>query len=296
MTTRDELARFLDELNFSQEETSETLNIFDRIQENEEARRLFDSYYIPFKEKHELDFDSFVQNCLPKVTELTGIHRYKVNLSLCAALAPHSKYFYDKLGLDYKIWRDSLMDIKWKLRETLACAHMIGTFSSSWFKSWYFAKRLIFHRLQFELVSINEDYKSENFDLKAGDPVIGVHIHSTREIKFDKENRDISFDIARKYFATFFNGKPVVFRCHSWLLAPYHTKILPESSNIRSFAEEFEIVKCNEPRADLWRIFNIEAEKIPEDKDLPEDTELQRIYKKFMLDGGTPCAALGYRY
>ena len=282
------------EFDFSEDELAETLKIFDEMARCDEAMELLLPLYEGYRDRHELDFDNLTKECLPKVSALTAMHRYRINLPVMAALAPHSKYFYDKIGIPYKVWRDSLMDIKWKLNECVLTNGFIGSRASDWFKAWYFADRLTFHRLQFEIAHATADYKSESFDIKVGDRLIGLHIPSDTTLKFNKENRDISYALASEYYSQFFDKLPIVLRCSSWLLAPFHSEILPKGANIREFEEEFEKAYSAPGRGDLWRIFNTDT--LPETKDLPENSSLQRAYKEYMLRGGEPVYTTGYRY
>ena len=291
---RSAIISYMKEFSFKDEELTETPSIFDEISKNDGAMELLLPLYTRYRDEHELEFEVLTKECLPKVCELTGLHRYRVNLPVMAAFAPHSRYFYDKLGVSYKIWRDSMMDIKWKLNECVLTCGFIGSRASDWFKGWYYANRLTFHRLQFELAYARADFKKGGFDIKEGDQIIGLHIPSDTTIPFDKENRDISYGLASEYFSQFFDKKPIPLRCSSWLLAPFHSEILPEGANIREFEEEFTKGPSAQTRGDLWRIFNTET--LPEDKDLPENTKLQRAYKKFILAGGEPCSTTGYRY
>ena len=100
--------------------------------------------------------------------------------------------------------------------------------------------------------------------------------------------------MAKEYYSKILGVENPVFSCNSWLLAPFHSEILPESSNIRQFKEEFEIVSSGPCSWHLPMLFGTET--IPETKDLPENSSIQKAYKKYMLAGGAPEGALGYRY
>lgn len=291
------LKNFLEELKIEKSHSDVIFNTLDSIEANDKARELFLSFYSPYKEKGELDYQALIKEALPKLWELPKMHKYEINLAVLFSLAPFAEPFYLQKGFSHKIFIDSILDLKWKLLDCIDINGFAGIRSSSlpWFERWFFGSRYAFHRLQFEINKATSSYKSERFDIKEGDPVISIHIPSARNgIKFNKENRDISYRQAKAYYSRLLGKENPVFSCNSWLLAPYHSDILPESSNIRQFKEEFEIASTGVSSWHLPLIFNTEV--LPELKDLPESSSMQRAYKKFMLEGGVPGSALGYRY
>lgn len=93
------------------------------------------------------------------------------------------------------------------------------------------------------------------------------------------------------FFKPYFNGV-TPFICRSCLFAPFHSEILPESSNIRKFEELFDVLDFGESTYDLVRIFNKPYDGNPES--LSEDNSLRRAYKIFLQNGekvgyGTGC-------
>ena len=291
------LKRFLRELEISDADASVIFETLEKIQKNQKAYEIFSAVINPYIENAELDYKSLKDITLPALYEIIDAHEYEINLAVLFSLAPYSEHFYLEKGFSRKIWINSLLDLKWKMMDCIDINGFVGIRSASlpWFERWFFGTRYAFHRLQFEINPSKRSYKSEKFDIKVGDPLISVHIPSTRNgIKFDKENRDISYRQAKEYYSKLLGIENPVFSCASWLLAPIHKEILPESSNIRSFGEEFEIDIANPNSWHLTMLFG--TEKLPETKDLPEKTSIQRAYKKFMLEGGAPQSALGYRY
>ena len=292
------LKNFLSELVIEENYQTAIFDTLKKIKENDEASALFFSFYTPYKEKGELDYNALYKETLPKMWELLpDIHKYTVNLAVLFALAPYSEHFYIENGVSHEVWINSILDLKWKLLDCIDINGFAGIRSSSlaWFDRWFFGVRFAFHRLQFEINPATSDYKSESFDIKSGDKLISVHIPSARNgIKFDKKNRDISYKQAKEYYSKLLGVENPVFSCNSWLLAPYHSEILPETSNIRQFKEEFEIVATGTCTWHLPLIFGTES--LPETKDLPENSSMQKAYKKLMLAGKSPEGALGYRY
>ena len=294
-TKREELLRFLSEFNYTEEEISGILEIYDAFSEKKEAVALFDKYYIPYREHGIIDANGFVE-FFPEIAAAAGMNPIKLAFPLSALLITHSRRVYEKQGVSYKIWHDSMRDLRFKLHECKAVHGFWGHMSINWNKGWLLGTRYTLHRLQFEVIDYyNPDYKSERFDVKVGDKVINIHIPSDKELKFTPENCEISYALAREFFKDKVGGK-VIFHCSSWLLYPEHSRILPESSNIRKFAESFEInpLSIKSSTNNLWRIFN--TKELYEDASkYPENSELQRIYKKFLLEGGIPGVAQGLK-
>lgn len=132
-------------------------------------------------------------------------------------------------------------------------------------------------RLQFEPIVLEEDIVGEKQTIKAGVPVLNVHIPAGEPL--DYEMCLESF----KQAEVFFHNKDQIYVCDSWLLSPNLKEILPEDSNILRFQKLFEITKVHYPfRQAEQRIFG----EIREDKEkYPENTKLQRSAKSYVLDG-----------
>lgn len=291
MSTRSDFLKFLEDFEYG-ESTAEIIDIFDKIMHNGDAAEIFNNYIEPYKKSGELDYSDFCKTALPRITELTGMHPFQVNL-LCYPFAPYSEPFFERAGVDYRVYRDSMQDFKCKVDEGKLTVGMPCAMTNTWFGAWFFAERFCFTRLQFQYKQAQESYKSERFDIKEGDTFLTIHIPSMKNVSFNRENRIKSYREAREYYSTKL-AHPFAIGCSSWLLAELHSEILPESSNIRGFSEEFERYKFVPHRNDLWRIFNIESDKMPPDEELPENSDLQRRYKKFLLSGGMPGTSTGY--
>ena len=112
--------------------------------------------------------------------------------------------------------------------------------------------------------------------------VINMHIPSCGPLK--KVDCEASFRQAAAFFADAFPGEEIAFFCESWLLYPRHREFLSPDSGIVQFMSFFDIYKTEEGDGDLWRIYNREYDGNPEA--LPEETTIQRGYKKLLLSGG----------
>lgn len=123
-------------------------------------------------------------------------------------------------------------------------------------------------------------YKYGDYELHKGDPVITIHIPEgaplTDEARYDSYRR-----------AEAFFGKHV-FVCESWLLYPAHRDFLQAGSNIVRFMDDFVLLASEEHRGDLgnlWRMYGFACDH-HDFASLPEDTGMQRAYKKHLTETG----------
>ena len=115
-----------------------------------------------------------------------------------------------------------------------------------------------------------------------GQKIISVHIPNSSKLE-QKPLRD-SYETAKAFFAKFYpDYADVPYGCHSWLLSPNLKEILPETSRIRYFQDQFDILST-EPSDDYleWAFQRSDASV----ENLPERTSLQRSIKAFLLKGG----------
>ena len=111
-----------------------------------------------------------------------------------------------------------------------------------------------------------------------------VHIPSSGE-PFDQAARLASYKKAYQFFKEELQGGPLVCVCGSWLLYPPYRGILSPTSNVVSFAGDWDILSSQESEEfhDAWRVFGAASKLSPEQ--WPEDTSMRRAYKKWILEG-----------
>ena len=261
------------------------------VPENAEVLSDFARKYIA----GEIDFAAF-HNAATEAAERAGVHKYTAMLIFCAAITPYALPYYEAVGLGRQEWFDSMIDLKWKLGECKRVYGIVGVFAADWFGGFFTARRVALGRLQFNMLSSPVDYKSERFNIKEGDPVVAIHIPGDTRVPFSKEERERSYERARKFFAKNFKDGRVVFHCGSWLINPLFNELLPEGSNIRAFTNEFEIYSVREgAENNIWRLFYTKSYN-GDPKTLPEESSLMRIYKKHLMSGGTMDVGSGFRY
>ena len=234
-----------------------------------------------------------LQETLESLDGEEGISKYTFELLFLIGISRRTWELYQQRGISREIFHDSMADLHWKLLECHRMHGVWGTFVMSWFPWWFQLKRFALGRLQFELIPFEDDYEKDGWVLSKGSPVINVHIPSCGPL--DPEEVKASYAKAAEFYQAELGENPVVFVCESWLLFPANKDILPENSNIRTFMADYDVYKVQENDKDLWRIYYGEEEY--GFRNLPENTGLERAYKKWLLGGHMAGQAWGvYKY
>ena len=195
---------------------------------------------------------------------------------ICMLDAAHHRY--DEAGIGEDVYTGSFADLLWKTRECRRVYGIWGTFAAPWFYRFFELKCFALGRLQFEFTAFSADGP-----LVRGERVINVHIPSSGPL--NHADCEESYDRAAGFFG-FRGGDTVPFVCDSWMLHPLCAG-LDEGSGIRRFAADYTLLRViDDPdRSDVWRIFDV-----PWSGDasaLPENTSLQRLFRRQLLSGGT---------
>ena len=111
-----------------------------------------------------------------------------------------------------------------------------------------------------------------------------------------KESRLDAYRQAVEFYADEFGTEPILFSCHSWLLSEEIPSLLRDGSNIKSFCDDFTIVRYNKAMAgeygEAWRLFDMEYTGNIDD--FPGDSTLRRNYKEYLKNGGIMGEGMGY--
>ena len=152
-------------------------------------------------------------------------------------------------------------------------------------------------RLQFELIQMpyDECIIGATHILK-GQPVINIHI--PEDGPFTRKMRYESYSDAYSFYQKMLNLNDdyIPFLCDSWLLFSEHKNMLPESSNIRDFFHDFKIIRDVETPGrlnNLWRVFGFLSQGYSDYQNLPENTTLQRGYKKQLIQNNSTGSGVG---
>ncbi len=288
-----QIKSFCTEFEYPKEATESLLDAYTQLKRTE-----YYPLFLSYVDLYNNDDASFSHDKALRVTkylaEHTKINRYTLDLLLFICMAEHCRELYVQAEISLKVYRDSMLDLKYKLMECQKNFGVWGSFVAPWFPRFFDLSRFALGRLQFEDDPSMERYEKNGIVLNYGDWVLNVHIPSSGKLTL--EDCMDSFRKASEFYADRFPDGIVKFTCHSWLLAPNHKDYLDPKSGIRQFADLFDVVKWEEdPKgSDLWRIFNKQYEGSTEG--FPADTSLQRAYLKLLADGETPQIGLGFLF
>lgn len=189
---------------------------------------------------------------------------------------------YAECGLDQELFYSNAEDLTFKLHECYDSKGVWGNGALHWYKEIFDMACIRLGRLQYVCTTWQEPVDVP--PIKQGDTVFKIHIPSSGPLT--PESVEESFKLAKEFFRKRGQLKTDYFpvMCASWLVYPPHHDVFPEGSNLRKFQELFTVTSQVKRDRDFVRVFHRDY---TEDFDsLPEDTTLQRNFKKFLKDGG----------
>ena len=197
-----------------------------------------------------------------------------VMLAVCLLLGIDAEALYRERGIAEDIYWASMRDITIWTKTCMKMRGHVGLYEYGWITSFLTASIVRLHRLEFHIISFmdNKTWSKAGVTVNGGDPVINIHIPEDGPLL--PEDVIESFRRAYRYF----NCTGIqAFVCHSWLLYPGNYEFLSETSNIRKFMDNFDLITRDEYQysSDLWRVFG----PCPSYRDtsvFPRDTGLQR--------------------
>ena len=280
---RSYLLDFFSEFEYEAADAAQLLAAYDRIAANSETDRLLNEALSAYENDIMIDYAEEILNRARMIADIIDLHPYTVELLVFICMSRRLRELYAKRGIDMRIYRDSMLDLKWKLQECKVVKGICGSFVAIWFHRFFNLTAFALGRLQFEITLIKYDCELDGIRLeKEKSRVINVHIPRTGT-PMDAESCARSYALAKEFFADQLGDSPV-FVCNSWLLFPENMSIVPEKSNLRGFMSEYKIIDWgyNEGQ-DLWRLFDTQ-EMNP--SRLPTDTSLRKSYAEHLKNGG----------
>jgi len=192
----------------------------------------------------------------PYITSILVLYGYEIhwkNMKL-------KKYNKEQKELYKKRVKETLMDdIFVRKLESIRVSQMI------WAAYFINAKLIEVGRLQYEKC---EDY-------------INIHIPAGEKLHIDKVLDSIKN--SRQEIEKYFNIKEPEYRCESWLLSNQINDIIDKDSNIAKFYNLFDVKDGLDATKDILNfVFNVQ--KCSNYNDLVEDTSLQKMLKKQLLE------------
>lgn len=225
-----------------------------------------------------------------------GVHEYTLILAFYMNATELLLDKYRKNNISDELFWFAMIDYRCKLEECHAVHHIWGTMSAAWHAPFFHLTRFAHGRLQYDYSTFAYDsYSKGGYSIKRGDPCLRIHIPSagplTRDLRLDSYQRAYEFNLER--YGSMYNGA-VPISCGSWLLYPAHKEMLPPTSNIVSFIDDFDMLYQEEfdTFSNAMRVYNDKATLPPEQ--WPTDTALQRAYRDRMLSGGKAGSGYGF--
>lgn len=278
---KDYIGEICRELDFPEEAAKAMREAWDAVATHGEALALFKKWIEAYGEDIHMDYEAALKDA-DRAGEMSGVHKYTIELLLFLCLTKHLRELYEERGIDLQIWHDSCMDLHWKLMECHKIYGIWGSFVAFWEPGFYDMTRFALGRLQFELMDFPEGYEKAGRKRPQGmTKVIGTHIPSGSRLNM--EECHAAYRQAAAFFADAFPGDTVAFYCWSWMLFLPHKDFLKPDSKVVAFMDEYDVYHVGEENGDLWRIFDMDYDG--DAKKLPENTSMQRAYKAWLKAG-----------
>ena len=248
-----------------------------RIQLPQEAQKsvfkyLFnESDYLNWKDVFYKDTQKFLKRWKASENHMQWV------LSFYLQLVCEVHEVYQKQQINDQIFNDTFYDITIWAKECYRKYGFYGLEEVEWVGVSVKMKLFRLGRLQFEPITLEEDFAGKKYRFEKGTRLLNTHIPA--DGKMDYEECLESMKMAETFFGNTYEG----YICDSWLLSPVLKQFLSEDNNIIKFQNMFDIVKVHHdfPQAEQ-RIF----EDVREDKEnYPEDTSLRRKAKPFYVEG-----------
>lgn len=209
-------------------------------------------------------------------------------LAVVLAMLPDTHEKYRQLGIEDTVFADTMSDIG------IWCANCGGggLHNVHWIKNHLDARLFRLGRLQFQLYRLPPVAAyPRTAPLTVGAPV--VYIHIPQGAPLETEACRLSIARARAFFDQVFPDYAYTcFFSESWLLFSGNKNFMRPGCNILQFAALFHPV-CDLPfpAQTMERVFGAKCRRT---EDYPEETDLQRRLKAYLLAGGQPGMGVGY--
>ena len=225
------------------------------------------------------DTEAFAQNTDPLEILWLYLHWIK-----------DAKAAFARRGIAEAVFWDSMTDIGIWSRDYFRKTGLPGIGEPQWVAKSLKLEVIRLGRLQFEPAHLEQTLPVGQRLYPAGTPIL--HVHIPAETKLEYPSVLDALAQATDFFKNHFTFDAVLMHCHSWLLSPELTKLLPEASNIIRYQSLFRIYQTDDGRQAEERVFG-EIRQNP--AAYPEDTTLQKRMKTHLMAGRTIGMGSGVR-
>lgn len=222
-------------------------------------------------------------------------------LSFALSEAERAFTQYQKLNIPEEIYYDTMRDISIWADTCKKEENIVGLCELSWIRHALYLNLFRIGRLQYQFFKTNHTVSGiplksrRQVPIKSGQPVLNIHIPEDGRLDYSACRE--SLEAARVFFATYFSQYAYKgFVCDSWLLDPRNALFMRENSNILQFSTLFDCVvqtkrNNHELLRRLWGIHKASREELAT---LPENTDLQKRAKQYLLSGGKTGSGYGF--
>ena len=277
------LENFLAELDFPREACEALILAYDKISVSRHVGPEFFSLVDEYKTNPDFDFKEATR-LAGELSERAGVVHFTGKLLLYILMSRTLRERYRACGIDDGIFKNSMLDLKYKAIECHKAFGIWGSFVAWWFAGFFKMKLFGLGRLQFELRTLGTTYEKGGVSLTPDSLVLGVHIPSSNE-PFTYESIWDSYRLAADFFRDKLVGEPLVFYCNTWFFFEKHKEMLKPTSNIYRFMSDYDIFEYGlyDDYSQVWRLFGVYYTGNPDD--MPADSSLRRSYIELMRRG-----------
>ena len=277
-----QILAFMQAQQFPIEAVNSLTNAVERIFESE-AKEIIENLVEQYQHDYHIKADEMTAKS-KKISASSGVDEKQCNIIMYMALAEALKGHYVKMGYPLENYNDTIKELKCKLLECYNYFGIWGMRGCPVSNTHFVMTRFGMGVFQFELIRLEKDFVTANYQLKKGDLAINIHIPSLGEpITF--EARHAAYKKAKEFFKSKFpNQDKIPFYCHTWILFKKHREMLKPNSNMISFMNDFDIlVEYEYPDYnETWRIYGRPFTKI---EDMPQNSSVQKAYAKLIESG-----------
>lgn len=226
---------------------------------------------------------------IPSLIKDTPVSEYTAYFIFICTCAPYAYNILEKQGYCQEIIKNSFDDYRVKVNECYDLYKVVGTFVPAWFIGFIQGRRVKLGRLQFAREVSRFDYEKFGVSIKKGDEIIAIHIPSGEKLTLDS----VLYSLRSAY--EFYGAKDnMPFSCHTAFLFEDYLPVFKKGSNIRRFADLFDVVGCSYTDSfdNCWRFFNCNYNGNPDD--LPNNNSLQKGFIEVLKNGCKHGEGFGY--
>lgn len=217
-----------------------------------------------------------------------------LNLYIYLRLSERTLAEYRKRGYPVDVFYDTMKDISIDCRFYYEKCGIYGISPTPhrWWLTFHLNCLIFrFGRLQFNFKPAPFDFELDGRLIKTGE--VGLNAHISRFEPLSEEACEASYARAKEFAKAYLDMPDPFFFCSSWLIHPWISEDLPETSRIVQFQKKYKVLTVTQNENTV--IDHVFPAKCEDSHDYPEENSLQRAAKKRLLEGKPLGLALGAR-